>query len=34
MHADYGVSVFFIASEHTWMLQGAKRDVAGIREIG
>jgi hypothetical protein len=34
MHADYGVSVFFIASEHTWMLQGARREVAGIREIG
>jgi 2-keto-3-deoxy-L-rhamnonate aldolase RhmA len=34
MHADYGVSVFFIASEHAWMLQGARRDVAGIREIG
>jgi 2-keto-3-deoxy-L-rhamnonate aldolase RhmA len=33
MHADYGVSVFFIASEHTWMLQGARRDVAGIRAI-
>jgi hypothetical protein len=34
MHADYGVSVFFIASEHAWMLQGARRDVAGIRELG
>ena len=34
MHADYGVSVFFIASEHAWMLQGARRDVAGIRDIG
>jgi hypothetical protein len=30
---DYGVSVFFIASEHAWMLQGARREVAGIREI-
>jgi hypothetical protein len=31
---DYGVSVFFIASEHAWMLQGARREVAGIREMG
>ena len=34
MHAEHGVSVFFIASEHAWMLQGARREVAGIREIG
>lgn len=34
LHDAHGVSVFFIASEHAWMLQGAKRDVAGIREIG
>ena len=26
--------ILAIASEHAWMLQGAKRDVAGIREIG
>jgi len=34
LHAEHGVSVFFIASEHAWMLQGARREVAGIREIG
>jgi 2-keto-3-deoxy-L-rhamnonate aldolase RhmA len=34
MRSDYGVSVFFIASEHAWMLQGARREVAGIRELG
>jgi 2-keto-3-deoxy-L-rhamnonate aldolase RhmA len=34
MHAEHGVSVFFIASEHTWIVQGTRREVAGIREIG
>jgi 2-keto-3-deoxy-L-rhamnonate aldolase RhmA len=34
LHAAHGVSVFFIASEQAWMLQGARRAVAGIREIG
>ena len=29
----YGVSVFFIASEHAWMIQGARAAVAGIREL-
>lgn len=33
-HEAYGVTAFFVASEHAWMLQGARRAVAGIREIG
>jgi 2-keto-3-deoxy-L-rhamnonate aldolase RhmA len=31
---SHGVSVFFIASEHAWMLQGARAAVAGLREGG
>ncbi|MDG4648124.1 aldolase/citrate lyase family protein [Roseibacterium sp. SDUM158017] len=34
LHAEHGVTVFFIASEHVWMLQGAREAVAGIRDIG
>jgi 2-keto-3-deoxy-L-rhamnonate aldolase RhmA len=34
VHDAHGVTTFFIASEHAWMLQGARRAVAGIREIG
>jgi 2-keto-3-deoxy-L-rhamnonate aldolase RhmA len=34
LHAECGVTGFFIASEHAWMLQGARRAVSGIREIG
>jgi 2-keto-3-deoxy-L-rhamnonate aldolase RhmA len=30
----HGVSVFFIASEHAWILQGARAAVAGLREGG
>lgn len=29
----YGFSMFFIASEHAWVLQGAKAQVAGIRAL-
>ncbi|WP_420860706.1 HpcH/HpaI aldolase family protein [Algirhabdus cladophorae] len=29
----YGLSVFFIASEHAWMLQGARTAAAGIHEL-
>ncbi len=39
-HADrakelraYGFGAFFIASEHAWILQGARAEIAGIREI-
>ena len=30
---QYGFSAFFIASEHAWMLSGARAEVAGIRKI-
>lgn len=30
----YGISVFFIGSEHSWIAQGARATVAGIRELG
>lgn len=30
----YGFSMFFIASEHAWVLQGAKTQVSGIRALG
>lgn len=33
MAEAHGVSVFFIASEHAWMLQGARAAVAGIRDL-
>lgn len=33
LHAEHGVSVFFVASEHAWILQGARREMAGIRDI-
>lgn len=29
----YGITMFFIGSEHGWMLQGAKAQVAGIRAL-
>lgn len=29
----YGFGAFFIASEHSWVLQGARAQIAGIREI-
>ncbi len=29
----YGFSMFFIASEHTWIMQGARAQVAGIRAL-
>lgn len=29
----YGFGAFFIASEHAWILKGARADIAGIREI-
>lgn len=29
----YGFGAFFIASEHSWVLQGARAQVAGIRDI-
>jgi 2-keto-3-deoxy-L-rhamnonate aldolase RhmA len=29
----YGFGAFFIGSEHSWIMQGARADVAGIREI-
>ncbi|MEJ6395251.1 aldolase/citrate lyase family protein [Gymnodinialimonas sp. 2305UL16-5] len=29
----HGFGAFFIASEHAWMMQGARAAVAGIREI-
>lgn len=29
----YGFGAFFIASEHAWILQGARTAIAGIREI-
>ncbi len=29
----HGFSMFFIASEHAWILQGARAQVAGIREL-
>ncbi len=32
--ADYGVTVFFVASEHTWMAQGAKAAAADIKGSG
>ena len=32
--ASYGLNVFFIASEHAWMLAGAKAAAKGIREMG
>ena len=32
--AAYGLNVFFIASEHAWMLAGAKAAAKGIREMG
>jgi 2-keto-3-deoxy-L-rhamnonate aldolase RhmA len=31
---EIGVTAFCVASEHAWMLQGARATVAGIREIG
>ncbi len=34
LHAEHGVSVFFVASEHAWILQGARREIAGIRDLG
>jgi 2-keto-3-deoxy-L-rhamnonate aldolase RhmA len=34
MAETHGVSVFFIASEHAWMLQGARAAVAGLRGDG
>jgi 2-keto-3-deoxy-L-rhamnonate aldolase RhmA len=34
LHAAHGVTCFFMASEHAWMMQGARLAVAGIREIG
>lgn len=33
LHAAHGVTVFFVASEHAWMLQGARAAVAGVRQI-
>ncbi|MCF6445162.1 HpcH/HpaI aldolase/citrate lyase family protein [Nereida sp. MMG025] len=30
----YGMSMFFIGSEHAWMLNGARADAAGVHEIG
>ncbi|WP_224815244.1 HpcH/HpaI aldolase/citrate lyase family protein [Hasllibacter sp. MH4015] len=30
---QYGFGAFFIASEHAWILQGARAQVAGIRAI-
>ncbi len=30
---QYGFGAFFIASEHAWILQGARYAIAGIREI-
>lgn len=33
LHAAYGVTGFFIASEHAWMLQGARQVVSGIRDL-
>ncbi|MEL7212690.1 MAG: aldolase/citrate lyase family protein [Pseudomonadota bacterium] len=32
--AKYGLNVFFIGSEHAWMLAGAKAAAKGIREMG
>lgn len=29
----YGFGAFFIASEHAWIMQGARAQIAGIREI-
>ncbi len=29
----FGLTVFFIASEHAWMLAGAKAEVQGIRDL-
>ena len=31
---DYGLSMFFIASEHSWMRAGAAADAKGVHEIG
>lgn len=32
--SKYGITVFFVGSEHTWMLQAAGAVAAGIRELG
>ncbi len=29
----YGFGAFFIGSEHSWVMQGARADIAGIRDI-
>ena len=31
--SKYGMSMFFIGSEHSWMLRGANADAAGVHEI-
>lgn len=31
---QYGLTMFFIASEHTWMRNGASADAAGIHGLG
>lgn len=31
--AKYGITVFFVGSEHSWMLQGAKSTAAGIHGL-
>lgn len=30
---DHGLTMFFIASEHTWMMQGATAEAAGIHQL-
>ncbi len=32
--AKYGVNMFFVASEQSWIMQGAAREVSGIRALG
>jgi 2-keto-3-deoxy-L-rhamnonate aldolase RhmA len=32
-HADHGFTMFFVASEHAWILQGARAVTAGIHAL-
>ena len=32
-HAQYGMSMFFIASEHSWMRNGARSDAQAVHAI-
>jgi hypothetical protein len=32
-HSEYGLTMFFIASEHSWLRNGANQDAKGVHAI-